>query len=69
MKELNIVNGKMNTLQFAELTGTAHKHVLAKADKLLKDLDIQPAEFSARYFDSQNKPRKMLELDKDLSLS
>lgn len=49
MKSLNIVNGKMSTLQFAELTGTAHKNVLTKARKLLNDLEIEAAQFSAAY--------------------
>jgi len=47
MNTLNIVNDKMTTVDFAELTGTDHKHVLAKARKLLIDLGILVDEFSA----------------------
>jgi hypothetical protein len=43
MEEINIINGKMSTLPFAELTGAMHKNVLAKTRKLLKDLDILAA--------------------------
>lgn len=68
MKELNIVNGKMNTLQFAELTGTAHYNVLIKARKLLTDLGIESLEFSSVY-KSPTGDKPMLELDKDLSLT
>ena len=49
MNTLNIVNDKMTTVDFAELTGTMHKHVLAKARKLLKDLGIDADEFSSAY--------------------
>ena len=59
----------MTTLAFAELTGTQHKHVIAKTRKLLKELDIDSAEFSAEYFDISGKANKMFELDKDLSLT
>ena len=69
MKELNIINGKMSTLQFAELTGTKHYHVLAKARKLLNDLGIDCNKFSIQYKDSSGKSNVMLELDKDLSLT
>ena len=57
MKDLKIVNGKMSTLQFAELTGTAHKNVLAKARKLLDDLGIRSAQFCADYLDAQGNIR------------
>jgi phage regulator Rha-like protein len=65
MKELNLVNGKMTTLEFAELTGTMHKHVLHKARNLLKDLNIDSAEFSAQFKDSSGKGNIMLTLNKD----
>ena len=58
----------MSTLQFAELTGTAHKNVLTKARKLLNDLEIEAAQFSAAY-KSPTGTQTMLELNKDLSLT
>jgi hypothetical protein len=69
LAELNIVNGKMTTLDFAKLTRTRHNHVLEKARKLLKDLGFQPTEFSVGYLDAKNEAREMLELDRDLSLT
>ena len=69
MNELKIVNDKMTTIAFAELTGTTHKNVMAKARKLLKDLGILAAEFSATRLDSRGKEQTLLELDRDLSLT
>jgi len=69
MPELNIVNDKMNTLDFAALTGTAHYDVLKKARKLLNDLGIDEGNFSAIYKDSMQREKPMLSLDRDLSLT
>ena len=57
MMALNIVNGKMSTLQFAELTGDRHDNVLVKARKLMIDTD------------GSNRQSPMLSLDRDLSLT
>jgi phage regulator Rha-like protein len=54
----------MSSREIADLTGKEHKNVLADAEKMLKDLGISPAEFSARYKDAQGKPRKCLNLPK-----
>ena len=68
MNDLKIVNGRMTTLAFAELTGSPHNDVLKKARKLLADLEIDEGEFSSTYLDSINRKRPMISLDKDLSL-
>ena len=59
----------MSTLQFAELTGTKHHNVLAKARKLLEDLEILTTDFSVTRIDLRGKEQTMLELNKDLSLT
>ena len=69
MNELNIINGRMSTLAFSELTGTRHDNVLEKAKKLLDDLEIGHLNFQDSYLSSQNKQLPMLSLDKDLSLT
>jgi hypothetical protein len=56
-------------LQFVELTGTKHCHVLDKARKLLNDLGIDSTEFSVEYKDSSGKSNIMIELDRDLALT
>ncbi len=42
----------------------AHKHVLADTRKMLASLEIQPAEFSARYLDAKGEAREVLNLPK-----
>ena len=69
MNELNIINGRMSTLAFAEMTGTRHDNVLEKAKKLLDALEIGHLNFQDSYLSSQNKELPMLSLDKDLSLT
>lgn len=54
----------MSTLEIAGLTGKAHKHVLADTRKMLASLEIQPAEFSARYIDAKGEAREVLNLPK-----
>jgi hypothetical protein len=54
----------MSTLEISGLTGKAHKHVLADARKMLLALEIQPAEFSARYLDAKGEAREVLNLPK-----
>ena len=68
MNKLKLVNGKMTTITFAELTGTMHKHVLAKARKMLKDLGIPVTECSGTRVDSRGKVQPLLALNRDLSL-
>lgn len=42
---------RMSSLEIAERTGKDHRHVLADIRKMLADLDIRCAEFSAQYTD------------------
>ena len=45
----------MSSLEIAELTGKQHKNVLADIDKMLNELEIQSAEFSADYHDDKGR--------------
>lgn len=47
----------MSSREIAELTGKDHKNVLADMRKMLQDLGIQPAEFSAGYKDAKGEVR------------
>ena len=72
MNEITLIEETMTSLQFAELTGTEHKHVLAKIRKLLIDLNIQPddiASCSGQYTDRKGEQRTMMKLNRDLSLT
>ena len=51
----------MNTLQFAELTGTQHKAVLAKVRKLLKSVGFQATD--STYIDVRGKTQVCYLLD------
>lgn len=59
----------MSSREIAELTGKEHKNVLADARRMLDELEIQPAEFSARYIDAKGEPRLEFRLPKDLTLT
>lgn len=61
-------NPTMSSREIAELTGKQHKHVLADIRKMLGDLKIQPAEFSARYLDAKGEARECFNLPKRESL-
>ena len=45
----------MSSREIAELTGKQHKNVLADIDKMLNELEIQSAEFSADYHDDKGR--------------
>jgi phage regulator Rha-like protein len=66
MNEVATVNSSgtnnMTSVEIAELTGKQHKHVMADIVKMLEQLQIQPAEFSAGYTDQQGKPRPCFSL-------
>lgn len=67
----NITTGSgltMSSLEIAGRTGKQHKHVLADIRKMLSELGIQPAEFSARYLDAKNESRECFNLPKRESL-
>lgn len=54
----------MTSLEIAEITGKAHKNVLADIRKMLGELEIQPAKFSARYKDAKGESRESFNLPK-----
>lgn len=64
MNDLSKMTITMSTQEIAGLTGKAHKHVLADARKMLAALEIQPAEFSARYLDAKGESREVINLPK-----
>lgn len=64
--QMNIVSkdGKktMSSLEVAELTGKQHKHVLTDIRKMLTELEIDSARFSAEYIDSTGRSMPHYEL-------
>lgn len=58
----------MSSLEIAELTGKQHKNVLADIRKMLDDLEINSAVFSAQYKDSTGRSLVMFNLPKRESL-
>lgn len=52
----------MDSREIAELTQKLHKNVLADIDMLLDRLELQPAEFSARYTDGKGESRRCYRL-------
>ena len=58
----------MSSLEIAELTGKQHKNVLADIRKMMDDLVINSAEFSAQYKDSTGRSLVMFNLPKDETL-
>ena len=54
----------MSSLEIAELTGKQHKNVLADIRKMMDDLGINSAEFSAQYKDSTGRSLVMFNLPK-----
>ena len=61
-------NLTMSSLEIAELTGKQHKNVLADIRKMLDDLEIDSAIFSAQYKDSTGRSLPMFNLPKDETL-
>ena len=55
----------MSSLEIAELTGKQHKNVLADIRKMLDDLEIDSAIFSAQYKDSTGRSLPMFNLPKE----
>lgn len=47
----------MSSREIAELTGKEHRNVLADMRKMLQELGVQPAKFSARYKDAKGEMR------------
>ena len=59
----------MSSLEIAELTGKQHKNVLADIRKMLSDLEIDSAEFSAQYKDTTGRQLLMFNLTKELTIT
>ena len=58
----------MSSLEIADLTGKQHKNVLADIRKMMDDLEINSAEFTAQYKDSTGRSLPMFNLPKDETL-
>ena len=58
----------MSSREIAELTGKQHKNVLADIRKMLDDLEIDSAVFTAQYKDSTGRSLPMFNLPKDETL-
>lgn len=59
----------MTSLEIAKLTEKAHRQVLSDIDKMIHDLEINSADFSAEYKDGSGKKNRMYNLDKELTLT
>ncbi|QKL07426.1 phage antirepressor protein [Pseudomonas putida] len=57
----------MSSLEIAELTGKAHKHVLADIRSMLTELEIDWAELSAQYKDSTGRSLPCFNLDREMT--
>ena len=57
----------MSSLEIAELTGKAHKNVLADIRSMLAELEIDWADYSAQYADSTGRSLPCFNLDRDLT--
>ena len=68
MGDIILATGKMTSLEIAKLTGKRHSHILRDIDKVLKELEIDWAQFRAEYTDESGKANSMYALDKRLSL-
>lgn len=58
---------KMSSREIAELTGKAHKHVLADIRKMLKELEIDSAVVSAQYIDTTGRALPCFKLNRELT--
>lgn len=70
--QLQIMSGSsaltMTTREIAELTGKQHKHVLEDTRKMLEELGLTSADFSAQYKDSTGRALPMFALQKRESI-
>ncbi len=57
----------MSSLEISELTGKAHKHVLADIRSMLTELEIDWAELSAQYKDSTGRSLPCFNLDREMT--
>ncbi|MNF85474.1 Phage regulatory protein Rha [compost metagenome] len=58
---------RMSSREIADLTDKAHKHVLADIRKMLKELNIDWADFSAQYQDDSGRTLPCFSLDRELT--
>ncbi len=57
----------MSSVEIAELTGKQHKHVKFDIRKMLEELNLQCADFTAHQKDSRNRTQEVFNLDKRLT--
>ena len=57
----------MSSLEIAELTGKQHKDVIRDIRNMLNQLEIQSAQFGAKYKDSKGRSLPMFNLPKELA--
>ena len=72
MQLANVVNSSVVTMssrEIAELTGKEHKNVLADIRKMLQDLELTSAEFSANLPDVYGRQQQVFNLNKELTLT
>jgi phage antirepressor YoqD-like protein len=63
----NLTRQVMSSIEIAELTGKAHKNVLADVRKMLDELELQWAEFSAHYKDDRGREKPCFHLDREMT--
>lgn len=61
-------NLTMSSLEIAKLTGKLHKNVMPDIRKMLLELGLEPADFSARYRDAKGEERECFNLPNRESL-
>ena len=73
MQLSTIVNNRtaltMSSREIAELTGKEHKNVLADIRKMLQDLELTSAVFSANLPDAYGRQQQIFNLNKELTLT
>lgn len=67
MQLINSNSVTMSSLELADLTGKAHKHVLADIRSMLAELEIDWAGLSAQYQDSTGRWLPCFNLDRDIT--
>lgn len=72
MQLANVVNSSVVTMssrEIAELTGKEHKNVLADIRKMLQDLELTLADFSANLPDVYGRQQQVFNLNKELTIT